>query len=518
MLSGTQRVASRMDKVQPPPTPEDQEADQALRDARTRFVAGFTQRLSAMATMLDSLDRGAGGALAPLRESAHKLAGLGGMLGFPSVSEHAAAFEQALLAEPVDLAATRAAMQRMAGGFTRDLSATAPSWAHDAVHADRAARILVVEDDQEQRRIAASGLRAAGYSVVTAESGTEAVETARVERPDLILLDVDLPGLDGMAVCRQIKLDRTLAAVPVIFCTARTGLMDRMAGLTLGADDYITKPYAPSELLLRIRRLVARPTAAAPDAVTADGLLPFDQFTATARTALAQGPAAVVMVRLPPQDLARAASRFVDDVRRRDILGRLSDTHIVLLAPGLSAGVARSAVRAILEKTPKFEDAAIGAVDSPPATPGGDLLDAMVAAADLALAADRVGRGGSQPGKTTVLIAEDDPDVIHIVDARLRAAGYRTVLTLDGQQTLDALERESPAVILLDLMMPKLTGFDVLMRLREHPAQSRPRTIVVSARGRDEDVARAFELGADDYVTKPFNPEELMARIARLAR
>ena len=518
MLSGTQRVASRMDKVQPPPTPEDQEADQALRDARTRFVAGFTQRLSAMATMLDSLDRGAGGALAPLRESAHKLAGLGGMLGFPSVSEHAAAFEQALLAEPVDLAATRAAMQRMAGGFTRDLSATAPSWAHDAVHADRAARILVVEDDQEQRRIAASGLRAAGYSVVTAESGTEAVETARVERPDLILLDVDLPGLDGMAVCRQIKLDRTLAAVPVIFCTARTGLMDRMAGLTLGADDYITKPYAPSELLLRIRRLVARPTAAAPDAVTADGLLPFDQFTATARTALAQGPAAVVMVRLPPQDLARAASRFVDDVRRRDILGRLSDTHIVLLAPGLSAGVARSAVRAILEKTPKFEDAAIGAVDSPPATPGGDLLDAMVAAADLALAADRVGRGGSQPGKTTVLIAEDDPDVIHIVDARLRAAGYRTVLTLDGQQTLDALERESPAVILLDLMMPKLTGFDVLMRLREHPAQSRPRTIVVSARGRDEDVARAFELGADDYVTQPFNPEELMARIARLAR
>ena len=92
------------------------------------------------------------------------------------------------------------------------------------------------------------------------------------------------------------------------------------------------------------------------------------------------------------------------------------------------------------------------------------------------------------------------------------------MLTLDGQQTLEALERESPTIILLDLMMPKLTGFDVLMRLREHPAQSRPRTIVVSARGRDEDVARAFELGADDYVTKPFNPEELMARIARLAR
>jgi DNA-binding response OmpR family regulator/HPt (histidine-containing phosphotransfer) domain-containing protein len=507
-----------MDNVQPPTTPEDQEAFEALRDARTRFVAGFTQRLSAMATLLDNLDRGDEGPLVPLRESAHKLAGLGGMLGFPSVSEHAAALEQALLAEAPKLADARGAMQRMANGFTRDLSSAIPSWAHDAVQADRAARILVVEDDREQRRIAASGLRAAGYSVVTAESGTEAVEAARAERPDLILLDVDLPGLDGMAVCRQIKLDRTLASVPVIFCTARTGLMDRVAGLALGADDYISKPYAPSELLLRIRRLVARPVPAAPDATPGDNLLPFEQFAATARTALAAGPAAVVMVRVPAPDLVRAASRFVDDVRRRDILGRLSDTHIVVLTPGLSASVARSTIRAILDKAPRFDDAAIGAVDTPAVPPAGDALDAMVAEADLALAADRVGRGGNQPGKTTVLIAEDDPDVIHIVDARLRAAGYRTVLTLDGQQTLDALERESPAVILLDLMMPRLTGFDVLMRLRELPKPSRPRTIVVSARGRDEDVARAFELGADDYVTKPFNPEELMARIARLTR
>ena len=67
-----------------------------------------------------------------------------------------------------------------------------------------------------------------------------------------------MPGLDGMAVCRQIKLEPALASVPVIFCTARSGLMDRMAGLTLGADDYITKPFAPSDLLMRIKRLVAR--------------------------------------------------------------------------------------------------------------------------------------------------------------------------------------------------------------------------------------------------------------------
>ena len=505
-----------MDHVPPSSTPENQEADQALRDARTRFVAGFTQRLSAMGVMIESLERGSGGALVPLREAAHKLAGLGGVLGFPTVSEQASVLEHAL-AEPVtDYTTVRTAASRMGDGFTRDLAGTAPSWAPDAFRASHAARILLVEDDQEQRRVAASGLRSAGYRVVTAESGPEAVETARLEQPDLILLDVDLPGLDGMAVCRQIKLDPALATVPVIFCTARSGLMDRMAGLTLGADDYITKPFAPSELLMRIKRLVSR-AAPAPAPAAVDGLLPFELFATAARAALSRGPVALALVRVAAQDLDRLTARCADDLRRRDILGRFSDTHLVMLAPEVTAAAARSVLQAILEKTPKIEDAAIGVADSSATAPDGTTLETRLSQADLALAADRVARSGSQPGRTTVLIAEDDPDVLHIVDARLRAAGYRTVLTLDGQQTLDALDRESPAVVLLDLMMPKLTGFDVLMRLRERTGH-RPRTIVVSARGRDEDVARAFELGADDYVTKPFNPDELVARIARLTR
>jgi two-component system, OmpR family, alkaline phosphatase synthesis response regulator PhoP len=73
-----------------------------------------------------------------------------------------------------------------------------------------------------------------------------------------------------------------------------------------------------------------------------------------------------------------------------------------------------------------------------------------------------------------------------------------------------------PAVLVLDLMMPKLTGFDVLARLREMAV--RPRVIVLSARGREEDVMRAFDLGADDYMAKPFSPQELLARITRLLR
>lgn len=498
----------------PGSTPDD-EADQALRDSRSRFIAGFSQRHGAMHTLLGNAGSDAT-QLKSLREAAHKLAGLAGVVGFPTVSEHASTLEIALLQTPVDMATATAALARMSAGFAHDLAGNAPAWAHDAAPAPNGARVLLVEDDPDQQRVAASGLRAAGYRVITADSGTQAVILARSERPDLIVLDIDLPGLDGMAVCRQVKLDPAVAHIPVIFCTARAAAIDRMAGLTLGADDYISKPFSPSELLLRIRHLLVRtaPSPAAPATATSPTPtqpLTYELFAQVAEDLLARGAAAIVLMRIAPTDVDRVTARLMEDLRRRDVVGHFSDGHLIAILPGITAVAARSTVRGILDAiTPPLQPVAIGAADA------ASSMDELIAQADLALAQDRVAQAGTDSSKTTILLAEDDPDVLHIVDTRLRAAGYRTVLALDGQQTLDALGKESPAIVILDLMMPKLTGFDVLVNLRQR--ERRPRTIVMSARGRDEDVTRAFELGADDYVSKPFNPEELLARIARLAR
>ena len=104
-----------------------------------------------------------------------------------------------------------------------------------------------------------------------------------------------------------------------------------------------------------------------------------------------------------------------------------------------------------------------------------------------------------------------------IVDSQARGAGSRTVLAFDGEQTLAALRAHAPDALVLDPMMPKLNGFDVLTQIHDGPAP-RPRIIVLSGRGREQDVMRAFDLGADDYMTKPFNPQELMVRIARLIK
>ena len=224
--------------------------------ARSRFVAGFAQRLRAMGTLLVAIGEGNPGSAAALQGAAHKMAGLAGMLGFPAVGKSSAELETVLTTTPLDAAAARASLDGMGAAFTQELSGAVPAWAAGAAASN--ARILLVEDDQEQRRLAAAGLRNAGYRVVTAESGTDAIAIATAEAPDLILLDVDLPGLDGMAVCRRLKLIPSLAALPVISCTARGDLMDRMSGLALGADAYITKPYPP-ELLMRIKRLLKPP-------------------------------------------------------------------------------------------------------------------------------------------------------------------------------------------------------------------------------------------------------------------
>ena len=119
------------------------------------------------------------------------------------------------------------------------------------------ARILVVEDEDSLLFTVAHNLRKEGYQVLTAARGDDALRIAREERPDLILLDVMLPGLDGIQVTRLLRRD---TAVPIIMMTALAGERDRVAGLDTGADDYITKPFGMRELLARVRALLRRAT------------------------------------------------------------------------------------------------------------------------------------------------------------------------------------------------------------------------------------------------------------------
>jgi two-component system phosphate regulon response regulator PhoB len=118
--------------------------------------------------------------------------------------------------------------------------------------------VLVVDDEQDVLDLIVYNLQKAGYKTVVARDGASALQKARDLFPSLIVLDLMLPQLDGTAVCKQLKADSKTAPIPIIMLTAKAEEVDRIVGLELGADDYVTKPFSPRELVLRVKKILER--------------------------------------------------------------------------------------------------------------------------------------------------------------------------------------------------------------------------------------------------------------------
>lgn len=119
-------------------------------------------------------------------------------------------------------------------------------------------RILIVEDEQDVRDLLVLTLRNAGYQTLTADTGPDALRKTANDSPDLILLDIMLPDMSGTEICRKIRNEAATAGTPIIIVSAKTDEVDKILGLELGADDYVTKPFSPRELVLRIKKLLQR--------------------------------------------------------------------------------------------------------------------------------------------------------------------------------------------------------------------------------------------------------------------
>ncbi len=119
-------------------------------------------------------------------------------------------------------------------------------------------RILVVDDDKQITRLVASYLEKAGFAVLTAYDGENALRVIRHERPDLVVLDLMLPGRDGWEITRTLRADERLCEIPILMLTARVEDTDKILGLELGADDYLTKPFNPREVVARVRTILRR--------------------------------------------------------------------------------------------------------------------------------------------------------------------------------------------------------------------------------------------------------------------
>jgi two-component system phosphate regulon response regulator PhoB len=138
-------------------------------------------------------------------------------------------------------------------------------------------RILVVEDEPDLLELVRVNLHQAGYAVDTAADGRQALRALETAPPDLMVLDLMLPDLSGTEICRKVRADAGLATLPIIMLTAKAEEVDRVVGLEIGADDYVTKPFSPRELVLRVRAVLRRrPTSAEPGRPLEHGPLRLD--------------------------------------------------------------------------------------------------------------------------------------------------------------------------------------------------------------------------------------------------
>ena len=216
------------------------------------------------------------------------------------------------------------------------------------------AHILIVEDEAALSTLLTYNLEKEGFSVRVAGDGEQAIDALAEEQPDLVLLDWMLPHLSGIEICRRIRRDPATSGLPVIMLTARGEETDRVRGLDTGADDYVTKPFSPAELVARVRALLrrARPATGADELTAGDIVMDLAAHRVHAGGAeVALGPTEFKLLRHFMEHPGRVYSRdqILDAVWGRDINveDRTVDVHIGRLRKALRAAAGRDPIRTV---------------------------------------------------------------------------------------------------------------------------------------------------------------------------
>lgn len=407
--------------------------------------------------------------------------------------------------------------------------------------------LLIVEDDPEIAYLLRAILEEPGRTLHPAESGEEAVEIAERETIDLIVLDLILPDVDGRALLTRFRSEPKTAAVPIIVVSARGGADIRQDCYSLGADLYVEKPFDPdvvaTDVRTRLERSAARTRAAEVDEITG---LP-NRSGARARFQEAGSSAALALIQLDGflsvterwgwdfgEDILRSVAEPMRGAMGEGaFLARLGAGEFIVLADRMDEPSVVERAERILDRlrevsidAPDGETfrltASIGVIDVAERTTLNQALDEARVRLFRAQEAGRnqVVARDAAPTQTTgrVLVAEDDEISATILLHRLEKEGLDVVRVDNGREVYEMALDDTPDLLILDVKMPGMDGFEVLERLRRTPSFSAVPIIMLTSMGSEADVVRGFQLGADDYVLKPFSPVELSARVWRLLR
>lgn len=408
-------------------------------------------------------------------------------------------------------------------------------------------RVLVVEDDPEIRYLLSVVLAADEREIMAVEDGAAAQAMLATRTVDLVLLDLILPDLDGRTLLTRLREDPRTATIPVVVISARTDADIREDCYGLGADAYIEKPFDPDaleqEVALRLAKTRGRDHGGTTDPLT--GLL--NRAGLAAECTGATRPYGMALVQLDgfaalseawgwgsAEGVVRQVGEAIREAVADDaVVGRLGGAEFAVYTldprednPTAVAERILEAVRASELIGPDGEPvnptASIGVVEVDADT---SLDEAVLRARQRLFRAREAGRNQvvdsdeqAEPTTARVLVAEDDEISATILLHRLEKEGLDIVRYDNGRDAYEAALVDVPDLVILDIKMPGMDGFEVLERLRRTPAYHEVPIILLTSMGSEADVVRGFNLGADDYVLKPFSPVELSARVWRLLR
>ena len=399
------------------------------------------------------------------------------------------------------------------------------------------ARILLVEDNELNRDMLSRRLRRRGYDLAVAVDGAEAIAIASAQPFDLILMDMSLPVIDGWEATRRLKAQPHTQQVPIIALTAHAMRGDRDQALAAGCDDYDTKPIDLKRLLGKIKTFLSTdqlatasdtPKAPAIFETTTASVIPISPVTPITPPAASispLGPTEPVTPVAPVTPITSPTASVPPPDPVTPITADLSNVPAASLSSGISlnsdvSDTSVTSVGPVAPVTPIHSDVSVppiaqvtsitNDVSVAPVTP------VTQTAADIT---ETSATSASEKARNAfsglpILVVDDNEDNRDMLSRRLNRRGYQAVVVDSGEAALDYIQNnQNVALVLLDIMMPGIDGIETLRRIRQTYSRNQLPVLMVTAKAQSDDMVRAFELGANDYITKPIDFAVTLARV-----
>lgn len=376
-------------------------------------------------------------------------------------------------------------------------------------------KILVVDDDRDLARMVADFLTDKGYCVMLASDGAEALEMCRQQKPDLITLDLLMPKVNGIKFLETLRADPDLTNIPVVIVSVVAEKKDKDHRIFhLGVVDWLNKPFEFDEMIRVIKESESKLDAKTSEPRKVVIIDEDMNVSETVKSLLESGGYIAVSFTTGDDIVEKIAAEnpflILIDIQASDLNG--VDVIRKLKADHRTANIPTVALSGLDVNEVKKQCLLAGATEYYAGSFTSETFLGELQSNIIKYEMTKIQRHAK------VLVADDDADLARLAMDNLRAEGFETVYAFDGEEAMRLIPREMPDLLLLDINMPRKDGYQVFKEVKADILLASIPVIIVTARATTREKVFGLDLGADDYITKPYDLEELVARVKMILR